>query len=373
MMTILFAILSLLNIACFNADAKTAKAVETKEEFSQVSEPTTENVGLKIDGEDLNSTPTSGIPPKRNEEVQSSSSSIDTEESETQEHVEEAVKEEDAEAEKEIEEIAEVREDQGLVQEEGETEEIESKEEELEEVEAEVEVEEVNIEEALSEVADELPVVTKPDHSAFNSLLTAYVSASGLVNYTGLKKDEAKLDAYIKNLSDNPVASGWSKNEQLAYWINAYNAATIKLILKNFPVKKIIDLDGGKPWDVKWIKLGGKTYSLNQIEHEIIRPQFKDARIHFAVNCAAKSCPPLANKAYTAGNVQSLLESQTKAFLNNSKYNSISANELKLSKIFDWYKEDFGNVATYVKKYKSEVSGDASVSFFEYDWALNGK
>ena len=87
--------------------------------------------------------------------------------------------------------------------------------------------------------------------------------------------------------------------KKMAYWINVYNAFTIKMIVDNYPVSSITKLHGGKPWDVKWIELGEKKYSLNEIEHNILRPQFKDARIHFAVNCAAQSCPPILNKAWT--------------------------------------------------------------------------
>jgi hypothetical protein len=134
-----------------------------------------------------------------------------------------------------------------------------------------------------------------------------------------------------------------------------------------------MDLDNGKTWDVKWIKLGGKTYSLNQIEHEIIRPQFKDARIHFAVNCAAKSCPPLYNKAYTEENVNRYLEKRTIQFINDNKYNSISTKKAEISKIFEWYQEDFGDLITYLNKYlkQEDISKKAKVSFKEYDWSLN--
>ncbi len=158
----------------------------------------------------------------------------------------------------------------------------------------------------------------------------------------------------------------------MAFWINAYNANTIKLILKKYPVKSITDLDGGKPWDVKWIKIGSKTYSLNNIEHDIIRPRYKDARIHFAVNCAAASCPPLPNKAFTAANLNSLLESRTRSFVRNSKYNTINDDAVKVSKIFDWYGEDFGDLREYLNKYAAtEIPEGTEIGFAEYDWALN--
>ncbi len=215
-------------------------------------------------------------------------------------------------------------------------------------------------------------VVGKPDHGAFNSLLKSYVS-NGNVNYKGFKSSQTKLGAYISDLTSNAPASDWSRNEKLAYWMNLYNAATINLILDNYPLKSIMDLDGGKPWDVKRVTVDGQNYSLNDIEHKIIRPRFKDARIHFAVNCAAKSCPPISNTAFTGSNVNSELDRITKAFINSSA-NQIAGSSMSISKIFEWYAEDFGDIKEYINKYSStKVSSDAAVSYIDYDWALNGK
>ena len=213
-----------------------------------------------------------------------------------------------------------------------------------------------------------------PNHKLFDDFLKTYVSKSGVVNYSGMKKHEAKLDAYLTSLEKTKITTTWSRNEKLAFWINAYNAYTIKLILDNHPVKKITDLDGGKPWDKKWIKLDGKTLSLNNIENDIIRPVFKEPRIHFAVNCAAKSCPPILNAAFTAVTLEKQLESQTKKFVNNSQHNTLGKSEITISKIFDWYGDDFGDVASFVAKYaNSTVKPTAKIKFNEYNWALNGK
>lgn len=209
-------------------------------------------------------------------------------------------------------------------------------------------------------------------HDDWNALLQKYVSASGKVNYKGFKTDKAKLDAYLKKLETNAPASSWSRNEKLAYYINAYNAFTVKLIVDNYPTSSITNLKGGKPWDVKWVKLGSKTYSLNNIENDIIRPQFKESRIHFAVNCAAKSCPPLLNKAWTASNLSRHFEAQAKAFVNNPKYNKVSANSVEISKIFEWYADDFGDIITYLNKYSNtKINAGAKVNYMEYDWNLN--
>ena len=211
-----------------------------------------------------------------------------------------------------------------------------------------------------------------PDHGLFNTLLQTYVSSVGKVNYEGIKSNTEILDSYIKLLQDNPINSDWSRDARLAYWINAYNAFTIKLIVDNFPINSIMDLDGGKTWDKSWITIGDKSYSLNDIEHQIIRPTFKDPRIHFAVNCAAKSCPPIANRAFTEGNVNTLLEQRTRQFINNSLYNQIDGEQVKVSKIFDWYAEDFGDLGNYLNKYlENKIPQDADIEFIDYDWRLN--
>ncbi len=223
-------------------------------------------------------------------------------------------------------------------------------------------------------VVEEVPVATlaAPSHSGWNTLLTQFVTSSGKVNYKGLKAKQKDLEAYLKLLADNPVPSTWSRNEKMAYWINAYNAFTVKLILDNYPLSSITNLSGGKVWDKKWIQLGGKTYSLNNIENDILRPRYKDARIHFAVNCAAKSCPPLLNRAWTASNLNTCLDRQAKQFINNSQYNKVSADKVVISKIFEWYAADFGDIVTYFNKYSTtSINANAQVSYQNYDWALN--
>lgn len=213
---------------------------------------------------------------------------------------------------------------------------------------------------------------SSPSHAAFNGLLGAYVNSSGAVNYSGFKSKENQLGDYLNTLAENPVESSWSRNEKLAYWINLYNAATIKLILENYPVNSIQDINGGKPWDKRWIKSGDKTYTLNEIENSVIRPQFNEPLIHFAVNCAAKSCPRLMNQAFTETNVNSLMRTNAKWFINNSKFNDISNSKAEVSKIFDWYGKDFGNVISYINKNSDKkIDSGVSLTFMEYDWDLN--
>ena len=214
----------------------------------------------------------------------------------------------------------------------------------------------------------------QPDYKSWDSYLKKHVSATGDVDYKSIKTNKKELDGIVKSFSAVSLLPTWSKNDQLAFWINAYNVFTIQLIVDNYPLKSIQNLDGGKPWDVKRITIGGKKYSLNNIENDIIRPQFKDARIHFAVNCGAKSCPPLLNGAFFAKTLDAQLDAVTNKFINNTKYQSITATKLTLSKIFDWYAVDFGDIHTYVNKYSSlKVNKNAVIVFKEYDWALNDK
>lgn len=209
-------------------------------------------------------------------------------------------------------------------------------------------------------------------HQAFEDLLQKHVSEAGKVNYKGLKTDKASLDAYCQLLSENPVQESWSREAKMAYWINAYNAFTIKLIVDNYPTKSILNFDGGKTWDVRRIKIGDKKYSLNNLENDILRPKFKDPRIHFAINCAAKSCPPLWNHAYTAENLESTLAARTRTFINDPQYNRITANKAQVSRIFEWYAVDFGDLKKFLNQYsKTTLSASAKVEYELYNWDLN--
>ncbi|MFK8054716.1 MAG: DUF547 domain-containing protein [Saprospiraceae bacterium] len=212
--------------------------------------------------------------------------------------------------------------------------------------------------------------VSPPSHAAFSDLLKRYVSAAGNVNYAGLKKEHAALNSYITALAANTPASSWSRNEKLAYWINAYNAVTLDLVLDNYPITSITDLEKGKPWDKKVVTLGETSYTLNQIENEIIRPQFNEPRIHFAVNCAAASCPPLRNEAFVASKLEAQLEEQTRSFLRSESYNALSGSTFRASKIFEWYGEDFGDLGAFIGKY-IDLPSAVTVEFTNYDWTLN--
>ncbi len=218
-------------------------------------------------------------------------------------------------------------------------------------------------------------MVARPDHMVWNGLLKANVTSKGNVNYKAMKSSIAKIESYLNHLKENSPKKDWNKNEKLAYWINLYNASTVYLIAKNYPTKSITNLSGGKPWDKKFVKSGEEVYSLNQIENEIVRPQFKEPRIHAALNCAAVSCPNLLNEAFVPGKLNNQLDKQTKVWINDISKNKLEPNKVKISQIFDWYKEDFkadGGVVAFINKYAtSKVSPKAKVSYLEYNWGLN--
>ena len=247
----------------------------------------------------------------------------------------------------------------------------------VEEVEEEISEEVIGFAEEKEEIVPPVVEEEKPEevifnHDTWNHLLQSYVSSTGKVNYEGFRSSAAEFESYLNDLANNPPNASWSREKTMAYWINAYNAFTIKLIVDYYPVRSIKEIHNGNPWDVRWIKIGGKTYTLNNIENDILRPKYKDARIHFAVNCAAYSCPPLANKAFTEQNLNSLLEQQTKQFVNNAAFNSISANSVQVSRIFEWYASDFGDLITYLNKYSNtKIAAGTKVDYKEYDWKLN--
>jgi hypothetical protein len=219
------------------------------------------------------------------------------------------------------------------------------------------------------------PGVPELNHDKLDALLRKHVNSSGKVDYKTFKKDQPVLEDYINILELNPPQSSWSKNKEMAYWINLYNAFTIYAILEKWPVSSITDLEGGKVWDRKTITIGGERLTLNDIEKNKLLKRFKDPRIHFAVNCAAASCPPLLNKAWTEENIQRYLQKQTKSFINDSNENQLSATSIQVSQIFNWYADDFGGkdkIVAYVQKYADiDIKDNAQLVFNEYDWGLN--
>lgn len=214
-------------------------------------------------------------------------------------------------------------------------------------------------------------MLAQPDYEACNQLLARYVSPDGRVDYKNLKANRAALDAVAAQFSAQQPSEKWSREEQMAFWINAYNLFTLQLIIDHYPLKSIMDLDGGKTWDIKRIRIGGTSYSLNQIENDILRARFKDPRIHFAINCAAKSCPPLSNQAFRPATLQQQLDTRTRLFV-RSKSNVLSPDAVRVSKIFEWYAADFGALIPFLNRYaRVKIKPAASVEYLPYDWSLN--
>lgn len=219
------------------------------------------------------------------------------------------------------------------------------------------------------------------DHSEWSTLLTKHVNSEGKVNYKGFLEDRLLLEEYLDLLSDNPPTTSSLRNEKLAYWINAYNAFTIKLIIDNYPLKSIKDISSGlpminSPWDIKFFKIGTVDFDLNTIEHEILRKKFDDPRIHFAINCASYSCPKLRNEAYNSNRLEQQLSEQAIDFIMDSNKNQISQTVLQLSSIFNWFESDFtknGSLIEYLSQFDSRIDKKKKVTFLKYDWTLNEK
>lgn len=223
------------------------------------------------------------------------------------------------------------------------------------------------------------------DHSSFNSLLKKHVDSEGWVDYDGFMKDKKQLTAYLDLLKKNPPNENtWSDHEQLAYWINAYNAFTLDLVLQHYPIESIKDIGSkiqipfvNSPWDIKFIEINGEKYDLNNIEHGIIRKKFDEPRIHFAVNCASYSCPLLRNEAYMASKLDEQLDDQTRRFINDPKRNIITTKKAQVSKLFSWYTGDFtknSSLKEFIAQYSSEeVTNSTKISYLDYQWQLNSQ
>ena len=231
----------------------------------------------------------------------------------------------------------------------------------------------------------------KVDHSAWDAFLKKYIVAphpSGInrVNYaTVAPEDRTALANYVKSL-ESVAVSGYSRAEQRAYWINLYNAKTVELILTRFPVKSIRDINispglfSSGPWGAKLMTVEGEKLALDDIEHRILRPIWKDNRIHYAVNCASLGCPNLQPAAFTAENTESLLERGAREYVNHRRGVSLQSGKLKVSSLYVWFQEDFGGSAEglmeHWAKYAGKTLADALLSYsggleHDYDWRLN--
>jgi len=214
-------------------------------------------------------------------------------------------------------------------------------------------------------------IILNFDHSTWSVFLNKYVTKNGHVNYKAIKENQTELNNYLSLFSKTEPSSTWIKNQKLAYWINAYNAFTIKLIIDNYPTKSIKDISD--PWDKKFVNINEKKVSLNYIEHDILR-KMNEPRIHFAINCASVSCPKLLNTAFLSQTLNSQLNNAAKRYI-NSKENKIEKGNVRLSKIFKWFSSDFknnGNVLDFINKYSiAKVSNKENYKYLDYNWSLN--
>ncbi|MFD2230510.1 DUF547 domain-containing protein [Alkalimarinus sediminis] len=229
--------------------------------------------------------------------------------------------------------------------------------------------------------------VSHAQWSIFLSKYAAYVDPATntrLVDYSAVShKDHRVLKAYISMLTDiDPLSL--NKAEQFAYWVNLYNAATVDLILDNYPVKSITKLGGFfsfGPWNEEIVEVSGEAITLNDIEHRILRPIWKDKRIHYAVNCASIGCPNLYVEAFQSSKLESQLESATRTFINSDKAVQFINGKLILSEIYNWYAVDFGDEKSLIQHLLNYYEGPLYQQLqsysgeieYQYDWKLNEK
>ncbi len=226
------------------------------------------------------------------------------------------------------------------------------------------------------------------DHAEFDRVLKAFVDDRGRVDYKAISKDSG-FSAYLESLKTANITE-LSREGQLALWLNAYNAVTIDKVIKWKPKKSVRETlipgvwTSTKFFTTREHRVAGRRVSQDDIEHEILRKDFKDPRIHFAIVCASSSCPPLARFAFTAQNVQTQLEEETRKYINSPRGTRIdhAENTLYLSKIFDWFAGDFistsGSVLGFIKPYLDReamafLQREPKIAYIHYDWALNAK
>ena len=215
-------------------------------------------------------------------------------------------------------------------------------------------------------------------HAELDAAMKKYV-VNGMVDYAGLKSNRAGLDSYVAKTSavSESDFKGWSEAQQLAFLINVYNAETVQLILDNYPVKSIKEIGNfiSTAQDKKVVTLFGKTTTLNYVEHDLLRAKYSEPRIHFAIVCAAVSCPALRSEAFVADKLEAQLADQAKTFLTDKSKNEYKGGVLHLSKIFDWFEGDFTkggkSIAGYVNPWFAEDVSGSDVKFKDYNWALN--
>jgi hypothetical protein len=214
-------------------------------------------------------------------------------------------------------------------------------------------------------------IAQKNIHARWGQMLTAYVTSAGQVDYAAWQNDAAQLETYLETLAQMPPQKNWPQAQQLAYWINAYNALTVQLILQHYPLKSIRDIQ--KPWDQEVFKTAEKAYTLNNIEHDILR-KMGEPRIHFAINCASVSCPILQNKPFVGNQLEDQLEAATRRFLLDTTKNNFSSAPPQVSRIFLWFGKDFGSREErkiFLERFIEKNLPSEKLDYLDYDWSLN--
>lgn len=230
------------------------------------------------------------------------------------------------------------------------------------------------------------------DHSSFDAVLRAYAVPGG-VDYAGLRSDRAALDRYVAQLGTVPAGTfqRWPKQEQVAFLINAYNAIVLQQVIDDYPIARSANpaalvRPANSVWQINGFfnqlkhRLIGKDLTLDQIEHEWLRARLKEPRVHFALVCAARSCPPLRAEAYRADQLDAQLDDQARQFLNDRERNRFFNDRAELSEIFKWFGEDFGGefgLRIYLGRYLNAnlaarmKAATYTISYTKYDWELN--
>lgn len=225
---------------------------------------------------------------------------------------------------------------------------------------------------------DRVPAVIlhTADGTPFDPLFRTYVE-NGRVDYRALQANRLPLTRALAAAAavTESQFDTWDKNRQLAFLINLYNAATLELIVDHYPVKSIKDIGNlfKGPWDQPVVPLFGKKITLNHLEHEIIRKRYNDPRVHLALVCAAKGCPPLRSEAYTAEKLNEQLDDQSRIYLASPAGLVIDRprGEARISSIFKWYGDDFPSVKTFVETHSRQSLNGLKIRYLDYDWSLN--
>lgn len=239
--------------------------------------------------------------------------------------------------------------------------------------------------------ADDPASRERVDHGLWERFLKEYVVTNHPSGINGVRygavtpEDRKALDDYLQRLQ-GVEATRLNRSEQKAYWINLYNALTVKVVLDHYPVKTIRDIDispgifSDGPWGAKLLTIQGQNVSLDDIEHRILHPLWKDNRVHYAVNCASLGCPNLQPDAFTSENTEALLGKGAREYVNHPRGAHFAAGRLRLSSIYDWFRADFGgskeSVTRHLQEYAAPTLAESLKGFhgkvsYDYDWRIN--